>query len=729
MKCRPFIFLFLLIPFTIQTKTHESVTPKKTKVIKKKVTVQPQPSKPDTPSFLTLNSNDVMMKLGGGIKEDYFLYKNVRTLRNNLGGNNTFFRHKFNLDWSLEQGRKHYGAPASEAAVRLTNYVYWQQYGAYTPLMVGDLRAQDMDNVIIAHDVKVQPLVPLIFAEEAWFKLNFETFAKVLQDRPTFLKVGFFKYEVGRGLAMGYHNDLAVDHLGWPGKGNYSRYYNMPPGILFRMHLAKNWTGDLYFMKWHELGATLADTNSPTRAQRLDGYRPDRGCNKDRENYVLKFDYTPKDTAFGDVHLEPYLVYTQAPEQTIEFEADASSYLATVGTMVNFAINNFEVNVELAGQFGYQDVHAIDRNTKILGKNGSVTYSHIVYEDGGHAGQTRVQVRRLDNAPDAADNTYNPATQLLDSFINNETNKNLSRQGQRIQGITIDPRSGFSLAAGGAAPVPIYNATFFGNNRFRPAYRLSHQGVMALADVSYTFKELPYKLAVAAGYISGGEYPYNEETDKTYRGFVPMRSLYEGLFVKNILIFDRLDLPRPLDLSHRTLYAQNNLLDLSNLQFLGFGFTWYPFQEKKKLSITTDVLWLWEVAQLKKWSRYATHPDTTIENQLKLDRAKLGFPGVARRYDPVHNPADNVGNSGWFTDEDASRSLGAEIDIKAFYQIIDHCDAFAKLAIFIPGGLYHDLEGQPNILTRHTNELGQSVYDSLGTQIAVGFILGLNYKF
>ena len=56
---------------------------------------------------------------------------------------------------------------------------------------------------------------------------------------------------------------------------------------------------------------------------------------------------------------------------------------------------------------------------------------------------------------------------------------------------------------------------------------------MALADLSYTWDSHPFKAAAAAGYISGDNYPYNEEVSRSFKGFIPLRSRYKGMGVQN----------------------------------------------------------------------------------------------------------------------------------------------------------------------------------------------------
>jgi hypothetical protein len=692
----------------------------------------PQPAQ-DTRPLLQVSNKNIAMTFWGKLKEDFYFYNNVRTLRGDYFDQNNYVLHQLNLDWLATYETKRHEQPLFDAKVRLTNYVNWQQYGHYLPFSTEDLRTANVTTAPVARSVTVKSLMPLIFVEEAWAKCNLETLWSLLKHHPTTIQAGFFKYQVGRGIALGYRNDLAVDYLGWPSEKHYEKVPQLPPGILLHTQLHKNVTADLYWMKWTSVSTDLEDVLAPTRAQRLDGPGPGRGTNKDRSNYVLKFNYTPQNTFMGALNVEPYLVYTHAPEQSIEFEADASAYLTTLGTMVDCTHGNWNVNVEVAGQFGHQAVHAIDRNIKVLALDASTgipreVFSHVVYDiaasnaAGDHGpGIERVPVRPLE--ADIKDK--NKPDKQLDYVVNLPEHRNITQQGQLITRINKD--TGVAALVADANNYDIYNANTFGNARFRRGYRLNYQGFMALADVSYTFDRWPCKLTSALGYIGGDTYPYNNEGSRTFHGFVPMRSRYIGYLMENFLIFDRLDLPRPLNISNRTLYAYNNLTDLSNLKFIGLGMTWYPCHDRSTSFITTNFWGLWEVAQLKKWNRWGKISDATAEDQVAVERARLGFPGVPREKTVAN--VSPTGNAGWLSDENASQFLGIEIDVKMFYRFLDHASGYALFSCFLPGQLYHDLEGQPNITTRRIDTQGLSHYDSLGSTPAFAAVVGLNYKF
>jgi hypothetical protein len=674
----------------------------------------------DKMSLLNTSAKDVELFFGGRLDDELFVYNHAYTLGAYYFDHNDFIRHKLNLDTVINQGTRKYGKPASQACIRLTNYVFWQDEAQYTPMKIDEIAIPELDNLVIARDVKVKTLMPLIFVEQAWFKLNFDTFTDALKNHPSFLKVGYFPYIVGRGVTLGYHDDLAVEYLGWAGDGGFTRFPFMPPGVLFRTNLTDHCTWDVYFNLWRETNASLSDNLMPTRDSRLYSSRPHRGSGKDRTTWVTKLDYSRDFENFGNMLAQPYFVYVNAPEQNVELIADASSKLFTAGIMVDWHKNNFSFNLEVAGQGGYQHMHAIDRNIEQLNRssstgNLSVAFSHILQSanatpvsKNNPANRSQVPAGSNNLTVSGATNPFEPNKEFA-YVVNNTSNRTIAQQNAIIKlpdGNPAQIQSGIELI----------NSDVFANKRFRPAYKLSNQGFMALADFAYEFERHPYKIAAAAGHISGDAYPYNEEVDKTYSGFIPLRSRYKGLAVQNFLIFDRLVIPRPLNISYRTLYAFNDVKDLSNLEFVGLGFTWFPWNEKRKqCAVTTDLMFLWEATTLKKWDKNGKHPDAGIETQ--LERLRNTFNGSPTLF------------SGWESDQNARHMLGTELDLKIYYKLLEHCDFTTRVTLFFPGGLYKDLDGQPNNITRRVDEQGYMRYDSLGHTFAFAFVAGLDYRF
>jgi len=670
---------------------------------------------------LVVKSQDLRIFFGGLLRDDFVFLQNAYTLRKDYGSHNDYFEHKLNLNFRFIQGEKRFGRPAIEGFTRLSNYVLWQQESVYSPIFTDDININNLQGVIVPPtNVAARSSVPLVFAEQAWMKIHIDAFCDAFKKYPTFLKVGYFPYILGRGLVLGYHGDLAVDYLGWQQQRSFDRFPAAPPGILLTTQFTENWSMSFYYMLWKETNATISDVLAPTKAPLLNSRNTIRGSDRDRNTYVLRADYKNPDSPYGDLYFQPYWAYVAAPEQSIEFTADASAHIYTTGFMVNLDYNNLSVNVEIAGQYGHQEVRAIDRNVVNMKRtvaDGSVktSFSHVLLQN------QKVPYTNPSNqaaAPAAGDNVfqqlyvepYSPNNDFL-YVTDSPANRKQSQQGAYITHTVNGAQQDIMLPGSNVAvPLVLQNSERFANKRFRKGYKLGHQGFMALADLDYRFETKPFKLGVAAGYISGDNYPYNEESDNTFHGFIPMRSRYRGLAVKNFLIFDRLAIPRPVNIQYLTYSAPNNIKDLSNLQFLQWGLTWYPLTNSEKMAVTTALSIFWEAATLNKWDNNGKHPDPGIEAQIEVYRQRYAFKG-------------------WESSETASKMLGTELDIKMDYVFYEGLECITKLALFIPGQLYKDLAGQPNDVTHRTGHNQQIHYDSLGCTPAWAFMLTLRYQF
>ena len=116
---------------------------------------------------LDVVNKDLALFFGGKLKDDLFVQNRCYTLRSDYNDQQDFFRHKLELDAAVAQGVKRYGKPASQAGVRLSNYVLWQDESNYTPLYIDQITLPDAGDVAIAKNVRVKSVVPLIYVEEA----------------------------------------------------------------------------------------------------------------------------------------------------------------------------------------------------------------------------------------------------------------------------------------------------------------------------------------------------------------------------------------------------------------------------------------------------------------------------------------------------------------------------------------------------------------------------------
>lgn len=634
--------------------------------------------------------NDFDIKFGGRVKQDFFLWEKPFLFGADKDEVAWYLRSKIEAGVKVQQGKKVYGKPATEAAIKFSAYGYWQGNDAYDSHTKETISLAALDGATTGDRHWHRDIMPRVYLEEGWYKLNFGAFVPALEDHPISLTVGYFPYIIGRGLSLGVHNDLANTYAGWEGLSRYTRFPSMPPGILVRGQVSENFTWDIYYNKWRANNYALERLYAPVYQNRLNWPSVYRSKDKDRDTIALRADLRVRPSESGKLDFQPYLIYTRAPELPVEFEADSKARLGTVGCMSEWDNNGWNINVEMAGQFGTQEMFAFDRNTVVLEKDGAT-------------GNVQEKFTHLRLGNQATGSKAAVTTELL-GIANLARNRTLERNGQQLQTAT-----GASYVQNGQA---VFNSNLWGNPRIRPTYKLNYSGLMGLADVAYSFKKTPLKAAASVGYIGGDKYPYNteegsnREISKSYKGFIAQRGFYSGKNVHSIMILEQLVVPRPTNIVNRLLYAENNYRDYSNLQFVGTNVVWYPLAQKEKLSIEPNILGFWEVSDLKKWDMNAQHPDDVI-------RAQLARAGI----------------TGWMSDKNASKFLGTELNTMVTYNIFKNCSFCWKGWIFKPGQLYYDLKGQPNAFGRRKNPDGSNVILTQGTDASWGFYTGIDYKF
>jgi hypothetical protein len=222
---------------------------------------------------------------------------------------------------------------------------------------------------------------------------------------------------------------------------------------------------------------------------------------------------------------------------------------------------------------------------------------------------------------------------------------------------------------------------------------------MGVVDMMYDFEDAPVSVCAAGAYVSGDKYPYNTERDKRYKAFLPYGDYYyTGKYVKSQMILEARKLPRPMDISLRHQYAFNNVEDMSNLAYIGFGTKWRPFKkEKDTLLLQTNLIWFWQTTDFDKWDTQGRLPGGYYNGESWVHN----FYGDSSWYDvDARWTDDNSHTIGWKDGCDkSSRMLGTELNFEAEYKPVTNCSLNAQLACFIPGDRYKDSKNQPNVRT------------------------------
>lgn len=668
---------------------------------------QPRVMIAEPATSISLETKDIDLFLEGRIKEEYYYLDRVASLRDDFNDTYTFFRNKIKLNTYAEHGRRKYGKPASQAEFRLACFNYWDDALKYTEFSEETTYLQENDPhkkiALGAH--KHSSVVPLVYLCKAWINLDLDVLYPSMI--PTSFKVGYFRYKVGRGISLGSYFEGSVSYLGWQDYTCASNASQSPPGVLFEIEFTKRCALELYYSRLRSRSESPTMTREATRAhllslpyKSLDPKDLERGTKGDTDIYSVKLEIDHEDKRGGKWHFQPYLVCVNAPEQIIEKRpVDASARFATSGMMIEVKKGAWQFNAEAAYQFGQQQVLGIDRNG----------YEAEVSEIAGDRGGISSRHSRL-----LLEGTQTKAWQdpVLTKVVNNPINRVPGSKyiytGSNTTGLTKVTQDD----GGGAKNVVNADYPFGGLGRFRKEYTISYGGYMALADVAYTRADKRLTISAAGALISGDKYPYNEEVNKSYKGFMPLRDQnYFGQYVRSFAVLYARKMPRPVDMADHKFYAFNNDEDTSNLRYVGIGLQWHPLQDPRKLTILPLWLSFWEDCPPQKWLPLASRDfngNATYNAVYKQCQKKLNFTGAA-------------------STELASRHLGQEVTLCAIWVPMPNCQISGAFSAFIPGQLYKDVEGMPNRNTRRIQPDGCVRYDSLGTQPVFGGSMKISF--
>lgn len=279
----------------------------------------------------------------------------------------------------------------------------------------------------------------------------------------------------------------------------------------------------------------------------------------------------------------------------------------------------------------------------------------------------------------------------------------------------IDYFDNFIAALGIKSDGMLHNANvpFGAGKRFRKGYRLSCRGLMAMADLSYTFPSKRLKLATAVAYVSGDDYPFNTEENKQYDGFIPFKDAdYTGHSVMSYAMLAARKIGRPTTFSDNLLHAPINYESITNLTYLGAGFVWHPLEKRHELRLEGNVLHFWQPSPPFKW-----------------DTQKTRDFGSSKMNELYAKAQDDLHFTGHESRERASKNLGLEVNLVTQWRPIEALQFEVLLATFVPGKLYSDIAGMPSALTIRHDKEGDWRFDGFGTKVPIGGMARLTYWF
>jgi hypothetical protein len=520
------------------------------------------------------------------------------------------------------------------------------------------------DAVTGSHSHSIGRMTPWI--REGWFDFSVnEAFG--MQDHALHrIKIGAFPFSLGRGIALGSAYNAIPGFLGFCASNIIDQF---PFGCLMSGDIVKK---QLSYNICLEILENFADKFGRVNQIVYDNQFGEYGFPGGERGFAkinfifatdLKWNLLDGSKNSGKLEVEPYLMYNFAPEQKVEFTADASSKLGTLGLCIDYSNGMFEFGVDIAKNLGSQNVRGWDRNGV-----------DFFVDSDGVAKNKYTYVRRDSSSGPQAIQTAG-AKQVVNSHRNE---KGTTFNGQLIGTDTLG--------------VSYYNDI----NRYRAPYNNAYQGLMLTSDWAISLRaDKNLKLVGTVAWATGDENPNvdlenpnDSEQDGDYQGFIPMQSVYAGKRVRSLFVIGSNPIPRPgstpsysgqtVQTTRQTGFA-SPIGGFTNLAFIGGGFDW-----------TTSVMskvWRIEGSVLSYWQDKAT-----------------------KKFDIVRQQSSN---------EYASKHLGIEINSMARISMLDELSGYLQIGVFVPGQHYEDIKGTPLNKAQKAalNDIDDSGYPVTGTPV------------
>jgi len=580
---------------------------------------------------------------------------------------------KNNWDFTFEAVANEWLKVKAAARTRAT----WGNETSIMPVTGSTIKLGDA--VVGDHNHFVARMVPWI--REAWVDFSLNK-AFNMDDRLEHkVKVGAFPFVLGRGIALGSAYSAIPGFLGFCASNAIDQFVfgQLLSGELKPGRVSYN----VYSAILENFSDNFARVNTIIYESEIGHHdHPERGFGS--INFILasnlKFLVLDGNDGLGTLEAEPYIVYNKAPEQKVEFSADASSKLASVGICVDYTGDQFEWGFDTAFNFGSQDVLAWDRNQIEL----------FVDTDGIYK-ERYTYVRASSGSYDTSDKaivTKDAKTIVMGSG---------SGQGVALNGAEIGSADGLNY--------------FNDNNRFRAGYKNKYRGLMFVADAYWNVTpDKKFKLAGTLGWATGDENPNrnltspnDSEVDGDYQGFIGLQEVYSGKRVLSFFLLGPNNVARPLSspsftnsTTARSAGYATNINGFTNLFFIGNGIDWATKFLGKGLRVKSYVLSYWQ------------------------DKA-------TNRYDAVNQVSLPIA---------ANAHLGTEFNVTLRLVLLDDLSGYFKGGVFVPGQHYEDIKGKPLNSTQLAalNSLDSTGYPAtgvpvIGTSTALALNWGLEFVF
>jgi len=577
---------------------------------------------------------DTWFAFTGSFKPEFFYGSNISLLNDNNPADRILYaRHTLDLKFDASYGREKYGHDIIYTRFSPRNKTIWGDPKGYF---------QTTDNTIKSLEVVFGPhrhYNPRLFfwIREVWIELDLNDVLNWYSLSRHTLTIGAFKFQLGRGIALGDAYAVGPDVLGFYTDSAVDQYAF---GIKLSGDIIEDkLTYDLYGANLENKSSSVGDTAERILGQEYGCRRsPERGFGKINFLVAGRLNWTAINIPnFARVTLEPYWLYNAQPEQRIEFLGDARSTLGTLGIASEYQGSRFDFGLEYAVNLGSQYVKGWDRNTTdFANRNG---YQTII--------NTQVIYQNKNNSKDPLNNKKFPympgsnAQELIEDSPQDE-----SQNGKEIGTATFDNQQ-----------ITLVNS----DARFKDPYSNKFEGWMFVADAAWWNQCKDLNVAVTFGFASGDDNPNEVTKDGIYSGFIPLQSLYSGMSkrVKSAFILGgsgKLKRPLALPISRRPAGRFAPAINgFTNLIFTGGAVYWQPNLLEGRVVLHPNMIFYWQDMPVK-------------------------------GYDAT---------TGLDTKDNASKFLGTEFCVFFDYFLKPPLRLYLVSSVFIPGTHFTDILGKP----------------------------------
>lgn len=573
---------------------------------------------------------DTSLKMSAKYKPETFYGSYTNFFNNDIDLDKVFYaRHILDFNFDVAHGAQKYEKDIMNFRFTLRNKANWGNINANGLTTESTVKIDD--TVFGAHSHLNGRLS--LTLRELWLSFDIGKTFGLTFDQPHIFQLGLFPFELGRGISLGSAYATGPGFLGFYSDAIIDQF--APGAKISGTLLPEKLTYDIYAAILENLSTSLAETGAKVYAQEFDRrYCPERGFGKINFLVAQRFKWTAFDNDIGKCVIEPYWLYNYAPEQRVEFRADANSKLATVGMATDFTSDVFDLGFEWAVNLGRQHVKGWDRNQiEIQNIDACLKQvnSHVVDQ----------------NSKKILHDTSSSAGKEAQGIINS------SKQNECENGMQIGQVDGY---AGVSGPVDLINS----KDRFRNPYNNKYEGWMVIADTAIWAHDRDLCFGAMVGAASGDDNPNTETMDGNYKGFIGLQEIYSGDKVKSAFVLGGAGKPKRFlsqpNLQRRSASRFSPVVSgFTNIVFAGAGMKWEPQNVERKFTLHPNIIAYWQ--------EHATR---------KFD--------IASRMD---------------IDSPASTYLGLEFNTFFNVNVKKNLKFFVVWSTFLPGTHYKDIQGKP----------------------------------